>query len=135
MQLRTDRDSVESFPEFLGLGLVTSLSISSVQTSVLRSLLPSGHLVHVVLLVGGRCSDGGGGGHRCCRSPRQPCCGSCCCDVVLMKISCLSLGREVGSKGISLSLLLPSGSDAFGSDASLLLLLAFAPDPGPMTKQ
>ena len=52
-----------------------------------------------------------------------------------MKVSCLSLGCRVSSRGISSSLLLPSGPDAFGSDALLSSLLAFAPNPGPMTKQ
>ena len=52
-----------------------------------------------------------------------------CLGVVIsgvVKISCLSLGREVGSMDISLLSL-----DAFCSDASLSSLLAFAPNPGP----
>ena len=59
--------------------------------------------------------------------------GMLCSGVV--KISCLSFSCEVGSRDISLLLFLSSGSGAFSLDASLLLLLAFTPDSGPMTKQ
>ena len=114
-----------------GLGSITSLSISSLRTLLLCSLLSSGPLVDVVLLDGGRCSDRSDGGCRGCWTPSV---GHVVAVVVAMlcswEFSFLSLGGEVGSIDISSSLLLLSGSDAFSSDAMLLSLLAFAPNPG-----